>query len=163
MGQRVSGGSGTRSAKRPTGVGAALWDMAAARVRRVPRDFSLTSMSTMSTLDRSGPRRITDLAAVEGVTQPSMTVLVNGLERAGMVERRGDPTDLRVALVVLSTKGHDFMRTRRQSGADDLEQLIKQLTAQETAALVAAIPALAHLAELSECDENRPDPANRPK
>jgi DNA-binding MarR family transcriptional regulator len=139
----------------PAAVAAALFGLAAAVVRRVPRDVSLTSMSTMSTLERSGPRRITDLAAVEGVTQPSMTALVNLLERAGLVERQGDPTDKRVALVVLSTKGQEFVRGRRQRGAEAFEQSIKKLTADETALLIAAIPALERLNELSELDESR--------
>jgi len=130
-------------------------------VRRTPRDISLTSMSTLSTLERSGPRRITDLAAVEGVTQPSMTTLVNGLERAGLVERQGDPTDKRVAMVVLGAKGRDFVRARRRWAAKGFEQLIKQLTTDEAASLMAAIPALEHLKELSELDEYRQDPANR--
>ena len=38
--------------------------------------MSLTSLSTLATLELTGPRRITDLAANEGVTQPSMTALV---------------------------------------------------------------------------------------
>jgi DNA-binding MarR family transcriptional regulator len=120
-------------------------------------------MSTLSTLERSGPRRITDLAVVEGVTQPSMTTLVNGLERAGLVERQGDPTDKRVAMVVLSAKGQDFVGARRRWGAKRFEQLITQLTTDEAASLMAAIPALEHLNELSELDEYRQDPANRPQ
>jgi len=143
----------TRSAEEPTGIGAALYDVIAARVRRVPRELSLTSLSTLSTLEGSGPRRITDLAGGEGVTQPSMTVLVNGLERSGLVERQGDPTDKRVALVALSADGAAFMQARRQAGEEDLEQLIRKLTPEERAALIAAIPALEHLGELDGCRE----------
>jgi DNA-binding MarR family transcriptional regulator len=147
------------SADGPRGIGAALYDVIAARVRRTPRDLSLTSLSTLSTLEISGARRITDLAVVEGITQPSMTVLVNGLERSGLVERRGDPTDKRVALVALSTEGEAFMRLRRRTGEDQLEQLMEKLTREELAALTAAIPALEHLSQL---DRRHQDQSDRP-
>ena len=147
----------TRGADGPTGVGAALYDVIAARVRRVPRDLSLTSQSTLSTLDRLGPRRITDLAVVEGVTQPSMTVLVNGLERSGLVERQGDPTDRRVALVALSADGRAFMRQRRRTGEVELEQLMEKLAPEDLAALAAAVPALEHLSELDQCHQDQLD------
>jgi DNA-binding MarR family transcriptional regulator len=148
MGPRATSKARARGAARPTGVGTALYDVIAARVRRVPRDLSLTSLSTLSTLEGSGPRRITDLAVVEGVTQPSMTSLVNALERSGLVERQGDPADRRVALVALSANGKTFMRQRRRAGEIELEQLMEKLAPEELAALTAAIPALEHLSEL---------------
>jgi DNA-binding MarR family transcriptional regulator len=157
MGRRAIAKPRTRGAAVPTGVGPALYDVIAARVRRVPRDLSLTSQSTLSTLDRFGPRRITDLAVVEGVTQPSMTVLVNGLERSGLVERQGDPTDGRVALVALSAKGKAFMQLRRREGEVELEELMEKLAPEELAALTAAIPALEHLSEIDQSHQDQLD------
>src|SRR5271170_724493 len=97
-------------------VGRALYGLMAAAVRSQPRDMSLTSLSTLATLELTGPRRITDLAASEGVMQPSMTVLVSTLERSGLVERRRDPSDRRVALVALTSDGTEYIRARRQAG-----------------------------------------------
>ena len=65
---------------RSAAIGAALYGLATRAVRRLPRDMSLTSAATLATLDRTGPRRITDLAAAEGVTQPAMTNLVRVME-----------------------------------------------------------------------------------
>jgi DNA-binding MarR family transcriptional regulator len=157
MGRGATAKPRTRGADGPTGVGPALYDVIAARVRRVPRDLSLTSQSTLSILDRLGPRRITDLAVVEGVTQPSMTALVNGLESSGLVERQGDPTDRRVALVALSADGKAFMRLRRRTAEVELEQLMEKLAPEELAALIAAIPALEHLSELDQCHQDQLD------
>ena len=42
----------------------ALYLLMVAVVGRVPRDMSLTQLSTLSTLADGGPRRITDLAAI---------------------------------------------------------------------------------------------------
>jgi DNA-binding MarR family transcriptional regulator len=129
-------------------AGAALYGLVIGAVRRIPREMSLTSASTLSTLVRTGPRRITDLAVIEGVTQPAMTVLVRVLEESGMVERRTDPTDKRVALVAVTEDGASHVRSRRRAGADAFVQLIDKLTDDEVAALIAALPALEHLREL---------------
>lgn len=125
-----------------------MYGLVSDTVRRIPRDLSLTSASTLDTLERSGPRRITDLAAIEGVSQPAMTVLVRVLERSGLVERRGDPTDKRVALVAVTKAGADYVQSRRLAGADAFVRLIDKLPADEIAALAAATPALEHLRAL---------------
>jgi DNA-binding MarR family transcriptional regulator len=126
--------------------------LATRAVRRAPRDLTITSAATLATLDRTGPRRITDLAAIEGVTQPAMTVLVRVMEESGLVERRGDPTDKRVTLVWLTEAGASYVQARRLSGVQSFAQLIDKLTDEEIAALTAALPALQHLAALNSQD-----------
>ncbi|MGR6919566.1 MarR family winged helix-turn-helix transcriptional regulator [[Actinomadura] parvosata] len=140
----------------PAAIAAALYGLATRAVRRLPRDMSLTSAATLATLDRTGPRRITDLAAVEGVTQPAMTALVRVMEKSGLVERRGDASDKRVTLVRLTEAGAAYVRTRRQAGVHAFERLIGELTADEVEALEAALPALQHLAELESQDREGP-------
>jgi DNA-binding MarR family transcriptional regulator len=142
---------------RPT-AGQALFGLVTAAVRRWDRDMSLTSASTLATLDQTGPRRITDLAVVEGVAQPSMTVLVSALERSGLVERRADPVDRRVTLVTLTAAGAGYLRRRRRAGAEGFDQLINKLPPDEAETLRAAMTALAHLRAL---DEEERDPGNR--
>jgi DNA-binding MarR family transcriptional regulator len=118
--------------------------------------MSLTALSTLSTLDHTGPRRITELALVEGVAQPSMTNLVANLERDGFVERRSDPDDRRVALVTITGTGADYLKNRRRLATGSLEQLLDKLPDTEAAALAAAVDALLHLRLL---DEEGRDPA----
>ena len=129
-------------------IGEALYGLAILAVRNGPRDISLTAASTLSTLDRTGPRRLTDLAMIQGVTQPSMSVLVTGLEQAGLAERRPDPSDRRVVLVALTEAGARYIRARRRSGAEAFADLIDKLPDDEAAALAAAVPALNRLREL---------------
>jgi DNA-binding MarR family transcriptional regulator len=135
-------------------VGRALQGLLATAVRSQPRDMSLTSLSTLSTLEQTGPRRITDLAAGEGVAQPSMTALVSTLERSGLVERRADPNDRRVVLVALSAVGLDYIRTRQRAVVEVFALLVDQLPADQTDALISAIPALTRLQELDEEGRN---------
>jgi DNA-binding MarR family transcriptional regulator len=140
------------------GSARALYGLLATLLRRAPRDLSLTSLATLSTLDRTGPRRITDLAVVEGITQPSMTVLVTSLERGGLVARRRDPADGRVTLVTPTAEGLRYLQSRRRAGTDALAKLIDKLAPGEAAALAAAIPALQHLQDL---DNEQRDPDSR--
>lgn len=132
----------------PDAAGQVLYGLATEAVRRIPRDMSLTSLATLSTLDRTGPRRITDLALVEGVAQPSMTTLATNLQRDGLVERRSDPADGRVALIEITAAGTELLRARRRAGAQAITELIGKLPPAEVAALAAAVPALEHLREL---------------
>ncbi len=135
-----------------TAIGSALYGLATRAARRLPRDMSLTSAATLATLERTGPRRITDLAAIEGVTQPAMTALIRAVERSGLVERRGDPADKRVTLVCLTEAGAAYVRARQRAGVRAYAGLIDELTDDEVEALVAAVPALLHLAALDSED-----------
>jgi DNA-binding MarR family transcriptional regulator len=131
----------------------ALYRLITAAVRQHPRDISLTSASTLATVERTGPRRVTDLAIIEGITQPAMTTLVTALERAGLAERRADPRDQRVVLVALTATGADYLRFRRRAAAEALARLIDKLPAADATALLAATSALRQLHELD--DEQR--------
>jgi DNA-binding MarR family transcriptional regulator len=136
----------------------ALYDLVVTVVRRVPRDLSLTQLATMSTLARTGPRRVTDLAAIQGVTQPSMTELIANLERLGHVRRRPDPRDGRASLAALTAAGRDYLLAQHQAGTEALAGLADRLPGPERAALAAAVPALVHLCEL-DSQEREPRPA----
>lgn len=57
-----------------------------------------------------GGTRLTVLAARAGMTHQSMGELVTVLEQRGYVERRPDPSDGRVRLVVLTEKGRAAVR-----------------------------------------------------
>lgn len=116
-------------------------------VRRLspPGELSLTAASTLAQLSRSGPRRLTELAAEEGVTQPAMTQLVARLARQGLVERRGDPADGRVVNVAITEVGLDQVARRRAARAAKLVEMLSELTPEEEAAIGAALPALSRL------------------
>jgi DNA-binding MarR family transcriptional regulator len=70
-----------------------------------PAGLSLTSAGTLATLDRSGPCRLTALAAREGVTQPAMTQLIARMAGQGLVVRAADPDDGRAVHVQITEAG----------------------------------------------------------
>jgi DNA-binding MarR family transcriptional regulator len=126
-------------------LGEALYTLAAGIIRRRSRTLSLTALSTLATLEHTGPRRLTDLAVAEEITQPSMTSLVTQLEQLGLAERRRDRADARVVLVAITRAGRQLTRDRRRSGAQALTELIDKLDAQDAAELNSALPALRRL------------------
>lgn len=130
---------------------AVYWLSAAViRFTTQPRELSLTGVSTLATLERKGAQRISELAGLQGVAQPSMTVLVGSLEQAGLVTRRPDPSDGRAVLVSLTPAGEEFLAGRRRAGAERLSELVGKLPAGDLEALAAAVPALLRLRELQE-------------
>jgi DNA-binding MarR family transcriptional regulator len=132
-------------AQRNEVLGEALYTLAAGVIRRRSRTLSLTALSTLATLEHTGPRRLTDLAGVEEITQPSMTTLVTQLEQLGLAERRRDPADARVVLVAITPAGQQLICERRRAGAQALAELIDKLDEQDAADLRAALPALLRL------------------
>ena len=130
----------------------AVYDLLGVLVRLTPRDMTLTSLSTMATLLRKGPRRITELAASEGIAQPSVTALVTALERAGLVERRGDPADGRVVLVAITEAGTEYLRARRRDSAQAIARAMAALSPQEEAALLSTVPVIERLRVLLELE-----------
>ena len=114
-------------------------------VRSNTRDIGITASLTLVTLDACGPRRITELAEMEGVSQPSMSGVVSGLERAGLVERHPDEQERRVVLVAITTSGRRYLVQRRRSSAEMLGRLIATLDDGEARALLGAVPVLERL------------------
>jgi DNA-binding MarR family transcriptional regulator len=113
-------------------------DMAADLTARHLSDRVGMTASTaylLNRLNREGPARLTTLATKEGVSQPSMTQLIQRLERQGLVERRADPADGRVALVAITDAGQALLDERMRTRRDRLTALVATLSSEEEFAL----------------------------
>jgi DNA-binding MarR family transcriptional regulator len=121
-----------------------------AGLRRItPRTgLSLTAVSTLARLERSGPHRLCELHAPEGVTQPAMTQLVTRLERDGLATRGSDPADGRAVVVGITEAGREAVARRRAGRAEALSGVLRQLPEDDQAAITAALPALERLNDL---------------
>lgn len=108
----------------------------------------MTARTTLARLAAGEPARISDLARLEGVTQPAMTTLVNRLENEGLVGREADPSDARAALVTLTEAGRTFVEQRRVERTRTVAAQLEQLDATDQEALLAAGAAIARLTQL---------------
>jgi DNA-binding MarR family transcriptional regulator len=94
-----------------------------------------SAVSTLGRLGRQGPLRLTALALREGISQPSMTQLIQRLERQGLVSRRADPGDRRAALVSITDAGRKRIDERRRIRRARLAALLETLSIEERQAL----------------------------
>ena len=140
-----------------TGLAAALEPLFGLfRSLNPPGGPSPTAVATLTTLERSGPCRLTWLATSLGVTQPAMTQAITRLQEAGLVERADDPTDGRVVQISITADGRALLARRRTVRAERLAGLLAQLSPDERAALAAALPALETLASVRHDDAPAP-------
>jgi DNA-binding MarR family transcriptional regulator len=93
------------------------------------------------------PRRITELAGCEGVTQPAITMLVNRLEERGWVVRGADPDDGRAVLVTITSDGEEVFEQLRAEYRALLHEEMAMLPDDDVAALARAVEIIDGLIE----------------
>ncbi|MFE2376140.1 MarR family winged helix-turn-helix transcriptional regulator [Streptomyces sp. NPDC059398] len=103
--------------------------------------LTFTTIMFLGRLDRDGPARLTSLGAAEGISQPSMSQLVQRLERQGLVDRIKDPEDGRVSLIGISEAGRTLLAGRLRDRHDRLADLLTTLSPEDDAALRSAMRA----------------------
>jgi DNA-binding MarR family transcriptional regulator len=131
-------------------LAAALPQRASALTRifftRTATGLSRTEVGLLAALS-TRPRRITELAAMEGITQPAVTQLVNRLERRGWVERRTDERDARAVLVAVTGAGQAALDRVRAEYRALLHEEMATLDDEEVETLAAAVDILDRLIE----------------
>jgi DNA-binding MarR family transcriptional regulator len=100
-------------------------------------EISRTEMEVLSILT-DGPRRITELTELEGIAQPTMTLLVKRLQEKGWVKREGLLDDGRVVLVSLTEAGGAAQQRFRAQFLQAMRTDLQELSDQELQALSAA-------------------------
>jgi DNA-binding MarR family transcriptional regulator len=94
---------------------------------------SPSRLSALSVVVLTGPIGIGALAAAEGVAGPTMTRLVDGLERDGLVQRRRDPADARGVLVEATATGRRILTKGRHQRVRTLAAGLATLSRDELA------------------------------
>lgn len=115
----------------------ALDEMAGLVVRHLTdrQGLSVTATACLARIQHEGPLRLTAVAASEGVSQPSMSQLVQRLERQGFVTRVADPEDGRASLIALAEAGRTLLADRRRDRHKRLAELVATLPAEDVASL----------------------------
>lgn len=104
--------------------------------------MSAARLSVLSVLVFGGSRTVTELADAEQVAAPTMTRLLQGLERDGYVRRRRSEADGRVVRISATTKGRRALEAGRRNRVRRLEEVTGTLSRSGGAAVDAAITAL---------------------
>jgi DNA-binding MarR family transcriptional regulator len=121
----------------------------------VPRASQLTRLvlgQTRGEISRSeggilrtlsgGPKRVTEVAELEGLAQPTTTVLIKQLEQNGWVQRDRDPHDGRAVLVSLTPDGAAALERYRAQYRALLRDRLAAMSDEQIKALENAMGAL---------------------
>jgi DNA-binding MarR family transcriptional regulator len=73
--------------------------------QRVRLQLPVAQARLLSMIEDQGAARISDLAALDHCSQPTMTTQVRRLEDAGLVSRTTDPLDARAVLISITPQG----------------------------------------------------------
>ena len=117
------------------------------RNQRVDMSVTLTQLSAMGTLRKSGPMSAGELAACERVQPPSMTKVLANLEERGLVRREVHPTDRRQAVIEITPAGEELLDSERRSRDAWLSKQLATLSAEDRALVQRVIPIMEKLAE----------------
>ena len=116
-------------------------------VRQLGGELSRTEVGLLSTLG-GGAHRITALAELEGLAQPTMTSMVKQLEQRGLVRRERQADDGRVVLVTLTEAGNVALEEYRLRARAVLGDYLAEIPDEQVQALAAASDALERLVAL---------------
>lgn len=127
--KRLAGGETFETADRLHS--AAIHLLRRLRVRDRESGVGPAQLSALSVLVLGGgPRSLGELAAAEQVKPPTMSRIVAGLERAGLV-RRGKTEDGRRVRLAATAKGTKILQEGRRRRVESLAQVLSSLSQEE--------------------------------
>ncbi len=116
------------------------------RAQRVDSTVTLTQLSALSCLEKSGPLTPGELAARERVQPPSMTRVIAALEDHGLASRQPHPTDGRQAIVTITDAGLRHLAVEAAVRERWLDRQLAELTDDERELLARAVEVIDRMA-----------------
>ncbi|GCA97627.1 MarR family winged helix-turn-helix transcriptional regulator [Mycolicibacterium sp. NCC-Tsukiji] len=104
---------------------------------RLPLPFAQARL--LSTIEAEGRARISDLAALDHCSQPTMTTQVRRLEDAGLVSRTIDPDDARAVLISITPQGIATLAQVRADRGNAIDPFMEELDSTDRDTLAAAV------------------------
>jgi DNA-binding MarR family transcriptional regulator len=111
----------------------------------LPPGMNSAQARTLLALHDAGPQRVTDLARLDHLKQPTMSAVLIRMERLGWVRRLEDKDDLRAVIVRLTPAGERIANQLIAARTTVLQSYLETLSSADRAALTAALPALRKL------------------
>lgn len=116
-------------------------------LRRLRREDTATGLaparlSALSVVVFAGPMNLTALAAAEQVTAPTMTKVVQALEREGLIRRDQDAADKRGSRIRATAKGRRIMEEGRRRRVSRLAEDLAALPRRDRTQLEAGVAVL---------------------
>lgn len=117
------------------------------RQERPGDQLTPSQLAVLGNLSLHGALTPRELADMEHVRPPTMSRILASLEQDDWVTRRDHPTDGRQCLIELTEQARDWIGTYREVRDQWLRERLREMTPQERAVLMQAVPLLERLAE----------------
>ena len=104
---------------------------------RLPLPFAQARL--LSTIEAEGRARISDLAALDHCSQPTMTTQVRRLEESGLVSRTVDPDDARAVLISITPQGVATLAQVRADRGNAIDPFLEELDRSDRDTLAADV------------------------
>ena len=109
-------------------------------LRRLRKDddasgISAPRLSALSVVVFGGPLTLGQLASAEQVRPPTMSRIVTGLEREGLVQRKSAARDARLTLIHATSRGRKVLLAGRDRRVRTLQSALEKLRPTELAKL----------------------------
>ncbi|MDH6245810.1 DNA-binding MarR family transcriptional regulator [Mycobacterium sp. OTB74] len=113
--------------------------------QRVRLPLPVAQARLLSTIDDQGEARISDLAALDHCSQPTMTTQVRRLEDSGLVSRSTDPDDARAVRIRITPEGVAALAQVRADRGKAIDPYLERLDESDRDTLATAIGIMRNL------------------
>ncbi|PWI32338.1 MarR family transcriptional regulator [Vibrio albus] len=102
-------------------------------------DYSLAQIHTIEVLGSHGSLRMKELAEKLGITTGTLTVQIEKLVKAGLIERCPHPSDRRAIVVALTDEGQVIHQQHNQLHLDLVADLTRNISAEQQTVLLESL------------------------
>jgi DNA-binding MarR family transcriptional regulator len=121
--------------------------------QRVRMQLPFAQARLLSMIEDQDAARISDLAALDHCSQPTMTAQVRRLELAGLVSRTTDPTDARAVLISITPEGVAVLADVRADRGAVIDPYLERLPEADRQTLADAVRVMRDL--LDDAQQHR--------
>lgn len=121
--------------------------------QRVRMQLPFAQARLLSMIEDQDSARISDLAALDHCSQPTMTAQVRRLELAGLVSRTTDPTDARAVLISITGEGVAVLANVRADRGAVIDPYLERLPEADRQTLADAVRVMRSL--LDDAQQHR--------
>ena len=107
--------------------------------QRVKLELPYAQARLLSSIEDQGAARISDLAAFDHCSQPTMTTQVRRLEEAALVSRVTDPADARAVLISITARGRQVLTRVRADRSAVVDPYLERLDPADRQSLSEAV------------------------
>lgn len=100
-----------------------------------PSEFKVLAAIQRHANENETEMKVSEISQVLQVSSPTVTQIINGLEKSGLVERNIDPDDRRAVKIKLTPAGLEATAKARKAFTDQFLGLIEFLGEEESAHL----------------------------